>query len=55
VGSWLVSVLTGMQTIVPASAVLWSLFITSATGLIFGIYPAVNASRLDPVEAMRHE
>ncbi|MGI5863879.1 MAG: ABC transporter permease [Myxococcales bacterium] len=44
---------------VPASVPLWAvllaLFSASGCGLVFGIYPAVRASRLDPVEAMRAE
>jgi putative ABC transport system permease protein len=40
---------------VPAWAVLLSLFTACGAGLVFGIYPASRASRLDPVEAMRTE
>ncbi len=40
---------------IPAWAVLLSLASACGAGLLFGIYPAARASKLDPVEAMRTE
>jgi putative ABC transport system permease protein len=40
---------------IPAWAVVLSLASACGAGLLFGIYPAARASKLDPVEAMRTE
>ncbi len=44
-----------LPTSVPAWSVLVGLLVACAVGLFFGIYPAVKASRLDPIEALRYE
>jgi putative ABC transport system permease protein len=54
-GAFLVRWLLRFDTVVPTWAVLLSLGMSSGVGLVFGIYPAARAARLDPVDAMRHD
>ncbi|MBX7099440.1 MAG: ABC transporter permease [Myxococcaceae bacterium] len=53
--AWLGRWALGLYTTVPTWAVVLSVGMSSGVGLVFGIYPAARASRLDPVEAMRAE
>jgi putative ABC transport system permease protein len=52
----LVSVLfPSLRAQVPGWAVATGFSVSVAIGVFFGVWPAVKASRLDPVEALRYE
>jgi len=53
--SQLVGMLAGWSTIVTFSSVFLAFFVSASVGIIFGVYPAVRASSLDPVYALHYE
>jgi putative ABC transport system permease protein len=53
--SKIITLSIGFPTVVALWSVLVALFVATAVGLFFGIYPANKASALDPIAALRAE
>jgi len=53
--SQLIGVLAGWSTIVTTMSIVLAFGVSVAIGIVFGLYPAVRASRLDPVKALHYE
>ena len=51
----LITAIVGFPTNVQLWSVLLGLFMATATGVFFGVYPAAKAAKLDPVVALRAE
>ncbi len=53
--SYLIIIYMAMTFVLSYKAILMSVLVSSTIGLVFGLYPAFKASKLQPIEALRYE
>lgn len=52
---FLITYFSGMVTVMTLKGILLPLLISMSIGILFGLYPAIHAAKVDPIVALRHE
>lgn len=55
IGGNIVAGLLGFSIILPIDWIVIGLLVTTLVGVVFGVYPAIKAANLDPIDALRYE
>jgi len=53
--AWIIGAAAGYPTEVTTTSIVVAFSVSVGIGLLFGIYPAMQAAKLDPIEAIRYE
>ncbi len=55
IGGNIVAAYLGVPVFIPVEWIIIGLSVTTLVGVLFGVYPAIKAANLDPIEALRYE
>ncbi len=50
-----ITLMSGIDTVVPLYSIVLAVGISMVIGIVFGLYPAVRAANLNPIDALRHD